>query len=175
MERISALMDGELAAQEVAGELKRVKQDPELRRTWETYHVIGDALRGQSVAADNFMAAFHARLETEPTVLAPHRSARAWLAPRVALPVAASVCGVAIVAWLTLYNNPFQPAADNVAANSQENTQIVVQKAPPAVMPAVAQVDDDYLLAHQEFSPRTAMQGVTSYVRRVPSPGVQNQ
>jgi len=50
--------------------------------------------------------------------------------------------------------------------------QTVAQRAGPAAAPAApaASVDGqvrDYMLAHQEFSPSTAMQGVASYVRTV--------
>jgi len=48
MERISAFMDGELEDHEAAGQVRRLKEDPELRAAWETYHLIGDALRGHT-------------------------------------------------------------------------------------------------------------------------------
>jgi sigma-E factor negative regulatory protein RseA len=80
---------------------------------------------------------------------------------RVALSAAASIGGVALVAWLALFDNPFVP---------QQN--LAVNQAPPgaqtqlAATPANGAVND-YLLAHQQFSPSTAMQGVASYVRTV--------
>jgi sigma-E factor negative regulatory protein RseA len=78
---------------------------------------------------------------------------------RIALSAAASVGGVALVAWLALVNNPFQPQ-QNLAQNQPPTpVQVVVAPANGAV--------NDYLLAHQQFSPSTAMQGVASYVRTV--------
>jgi len=67
---------------------------------------------------------------------------------RLALSAAASIAGVALVAWLTLFDSPFAP-----------QTQLAATPANGAV--------NDYLLAHQQFSPNTAMQGVASYVRTV--------
>lgn len=160
MERISALMDGELDDREAGSELQRLKNDPELRSTWETYHAIGDTLRGHGVVSGGFAAAVRARLEAEPTVVAPRPALRRIA--RLALPVAASTCGVALVAWLALYNDTFpfgQPAS--IAGTPQRTTQAVVM-----AVPAAADVNE-YLLAHQQFSPRTDIQGVASYVRTV--------
>ena len=67
---------------------------------------------------------------------------------RLALSAAASIGGVALVAWLTLFDSPLAP-----------QTQLAATPANGAV--------NDYLLAHQQFSPNTAMQGVASYVRTV--------
>ena len=47
MENLSALMDGELTDLEAAREWNRLKNDPALRETWHTFHLLGDALRGE--------------------------------------------------------------------------------------------------------------------------------
>jgi len=73
----------------------------------------------------------------------------------------AAIGGVALVTWLALSDSPFAP---------QQN--LALHQAPPgaqtqlAATPANGAVND-YLLAHQQFSPSTAMQGVASYVRTV--------
>ena len=164
MERVSALMDGELGEKEAVEQLKRIEQDPELRTAWETYHVIGDALRGQAELSPGFVARVAARLEQEPAVLAPRRRLDHPIVIKVALPIAASVCGVAVVAWLAL-SNPFQTVAPNAAPTQ------VANKAPDIPLQAVpaAVAVNDYLFAHQQFSPRTALQGVAPYVQTVPS------
>lgn len=139
MERMSAFMDGEVDGDEVAGQVARLQQDPALRECWDTYHLIGDALRGNPRPAVDaaFMARFSAALAQEPTVLAPRAPARKRLLPRIALPLAASFGGVALVAWLALSNNPLMPRPEPVAA------------VPPA---ATEKVDDgtvkEYLAAH---------------------------
>jgi sigma-E factor negative regulatory protein RseA len=170
MERVSALMDGELGEKEAVEQLKRIRQDPELRTAWETYHVIGDALRGQAELSPGFVARVAARLEQEPAVLAPRRRLDNPFVMKVALPIAASVCGVAVVAWLAL-GNPFQTLAPNAG-----EMQLATTRAPETSLQAVpaAVAVNDYLFAHQQFSPRTALQGVAPYVHTVPSEGADS-
>lgn len=153
MERISAFMDGELEDHEAAGQVRRLKEDPELRVAWDTYHLIGDAMRGEAGYSSGLAVKISARLAAEPTVLAPRPVTQLRnVSRRLALSAAASVGGVALVAWLVLFNNPFAP----------QQTQLAATPANGAA--------NDYLLAHQQFSPNTAMQGVASYVRTVSGP-----
>jgi sigma-E factor negative regulatory protein RseA len=164
MERVSAFMDGEVGDDEVAAQVARLKQDPALRERWATYHLIGDALRGEaSVSAftgtPEFAQRFSAALAQEPTVLAPRAPVRSHKARRVAISLAASFGGVALVAWLAMSNNPFLPEPEKVAEVKTVQPVQAVKSADGAV--------NDYLLAHQQFSPSTAMQGVASYVRTV--------
>lgn len=163
MERVSAFMDGEVGDDEVAAQVARLRQDPALRERWDTYHLISDAMRSvagahaESTGKPDFMERFSATLAQEPTVLAPKTRVRSRTVRRVALSLAASFGGVALVAWLALSNNPFMPAPETVAQ---------ARPAPVAIKSADGAVND-YLLAHQQFSPSTAMQGVASYVRTV--------
>ena len=160
MERISAFMDGEVGDHEVAAQLASLKQDAALRETWGTYHLIGDALRGDAGVTPGFMGRFSAALAQEPTVLAPKPLVRNLSVRRIALPLAASFGGVALVAWLALSGNPLMPRDDKMAANeAPAAAQVVVKPANGAV--------NDYLLAHQQFSPSTTIQGGASYVRTV--------
>lgn len=163
MERLSALMDGELNDYEVAGELASIKGDPQRETTWAAYHLIGDVLRGEGVEADDFTVRIHMKLDHEPTVLAPRRWMRRTTT-RVVLPLAASLCGAAVVAWLALSNNALLSPQDNPMAPAS------IAMSPPAeeiTDPAVTDAMSEYLMAHQQFSPRTAMQGVVPYVRTV--------
>lgn len=159
MERISAFMDGELGQEEGAGQIGRLKDDPQARNTWEVYHLIGDAVRGDTGLSPRFMEQLGARLAAEPTVLAPRPRMQQRTARRIALSAAASVGGVALVAWLALVNNPFQPQQNLAVAPQPVQAQLAAAPADGAV--------NDYLMAHQQFSPSTAMQGVASYVRTV--------
>lgn len=160
MERISAFMDGEVGDDEVAAQLASLKQDAALRERWGTYHLIGDAMRGDAGVTPGFMVRFSAALAQEPTVLAPKAPVRKLSVRRIALPLAASFGGVALVSWLALSGNPLMPRDDKIAANeAPAAAQVAVKPANGAV--------NDYLLAHQQFSPSTTMQGVASYVRTV--------
>ena len=161
MERISAFMDGELEDHEAAAQVRRLKEDPELRAAWETYHLVGDALRGEVGYSSGLAARISAKLAAEPTVLAPSPRIHSRNVRRVALSAAASLGGVALVAWLALFDNPFLPQQNLVVNQAPVGAQTQM-----AATPANGSVND-YLLAHQQFSPSTAMQGVVSYVRTV--------
>ncbi len=120
MERTSAFMDGEIEDSEVTGQVRRMKEDPGLRAAWGTYHLIGDTLRGEKVGfSQDFNVKLSAKLAEEPTILAPRsRTPLQTRARRFALPVAASLGGVALVAWLAVFNNPFAPQNENLAAQA---------------------------------------------------------
>lgn len=164
MERLSALMDGELDDSEVVHELARIKSDPEREGVWNIYHMIGDTLRGEGVSATEVAAQVGSRLANEPTVLAPKIWKMRRATKRIALPIAASLCGAAVVAWLALSNNALISTDENPVVNA------IIAEAPEAVEDAGKSESDamsEYLMAHQQFSPSTAMQGVVPYVRTV--------
>jgi sigma-E factor negative regulatory protein RseA len=192
MQRISTLMDGELEGEEARREIARLAADTTCRETWETYHLIGDAMRNGTAGASagtsfgaadarSFCARFSERIALEPTVLAP----RAPVTRKYqlgALAAAASVAAVAVVAWVA---GTVQPDAGVVAVVPAPKTT-VAQVAPPArpsALPAALQAPDakrgyaaadhvhEYLLAHQGISPTTAIQGVTPYIRTVSNAG----
>ena len=159
-ETLSAWMDGELSAQHTSTLLPQLKRDAQLRRDWDCYHLIGDALRG--VHGGDLCGAICARLEVEATVLAPQRRSKAEKLRWAALSLAAGVAAVAFVGWIAL------------SGTQQDAVQVAAVAPPPAQQAAVRQVAvpagagaADYLLAHQRYSPSNAMQGVASYVRTV--------
>jgi sigma-E factor negative regulatory protein RseA len=161
-ERISALVDGELDESELAQELVRLGSNADLRHSWDTYHLIGDTLRGHLASAVAPTVA--QRLAAEPTVLAPQARRRAprWKIAQLAYSAAASVAGVALVAWLALPGLTTDP--QQAAAPATSGVPPIASV--PAATPAAVDVDN-YLLAHQSFSPKGAMQGVAPYVRTV--------
>jgi sigma-E factor negative regulatory protein RseA len=177
MEKISALMDGELEAVDVDRQVARLKDDAELRERWDTFHLIGDAMRGNRMLSQGFERGVAQRLAAEPTVLAPTRRTARRFRPAMsyALPAVASLCAVAVVAWMTL--------SGNVTADREQAPASVAMTAPgagPNAAPAIPNVPDDgrmheYLLAHQGVSPSTALQGVAPYVRTVTFMSPHNQ
>src|SRR5258708_19953640 len=70
-ERVWGLIEGEVQSRDCQAHLGRLRTDTELRRAWDAYHLIGDALRGH-IGAD-LTGRVVARLQEEPTVLAPQR------------------------------------------------------------------------------------------------------
>jgi sigma-E factor negative regulatory protein RseA len=171
MDKISALMDGELDEQETRRLLVRLRERDDLREDWDTFHVIGDALRGERSLSVGFGRRVSDRLMQEPTILAPQRG----LARRIAtygLSAAASLAAVALVGWVAISTNSFvspQPeiaSAPSPVAAPEVAVAATVPPARPVSVPNEGR-NSEYLLAHQEFSPSTAIQGVAPYIRNV--------
>ena len=172
-EQISALMDGELSDMERPLLLKQMENDPSLRADWERYHLIRDALKGQS---SGFMGGFSDRvsksLDDEP-VISSTRSKKRFptsIARYVAgIGIAASVATVAVLIAL-----PDSPLVDN--ANQQVAVSTPAENAPQEWVrvsgtrwdvdqPAVESRLNSYLVNHNEYS--NGMQGVLPYARIV--------
>jgi sigma-E factor negative regulatory protein RseA len=163
MEKISEMMDGELSPRECRAQIRRLESDSTLTDGWETYHLIRDALRNEVAVGPAFRQRLHEELAKEPTILAPHMRLTSR-AVRYTLPMAAGLAGVAVVGWLALSTAEMPGTAQTVAerAPAAATATVAAARAAPADGPV-----RDYMLAHQEFSPSTAMQGVASYVRTV--------
>ncbi|MBE0616123.1 MAG: sigma-E factor negative regulatory protein [Burkholderiales bacterium] len=155
-ETLSAWIDGELHDQRAEALPAQIKDDAQLRDSWDCYHLIGDALRG--VRGADLSAAIRARLEAEPTVLAPQRRRNPEKLRWAALSMAASVAAVAFVGWMALQPGAQQATPQIAAVPSHDIRQVA--------MPA-GEGATNYLLAHQRYSPSSAMQGVAPYVRTV--------
>ncbi len=154
-DRLSALMDGELDDKSAAEVIEALGHDQEAVRTWRTYQLISDALRESRLLSADFTARFSQQLAKEPTVLAPRsmqRESRKW----VALSAAASVAAVALVGWVA-FAPPPGSAPVPVA-------QVQTEAAKPPVMVPLPNSANDYLLAHQAFSPRGSL---APYIRTV--------
>ncbi|WP_028536033.1 sigma-E factor negative regulatory protein [Paludibacterium yongneupense] len=142
-ESVSALMDGELGADEAARVIAAIGADESLKETWSRYHLIGDAMRSGKLSAINVENAVSARLAEEPTVLAPRR----WLGSTRrrstvgAMALAASVSFAAVIAWQQLAT----PATGPIVAEGS----VPVQVRP---LQAVADNEDPYFLAHQDMT-----------------------
>jgi sigma-E factor negative regulatory protein RseA len=158
---ISALMDGELEQDAAETVITRLKQQEELRDAWFDYHLIGDVMRQTGIVSADFGERLRGKLALEPVILAPRRPLL-QKTKIAALSVAASLAAVAVVAWVVLQNNT-DKVKDNLAATQQSNAAALASL---PRYPLNSNVNE-YLLAHQEFSPSTTMQGVAPYVRTV--------
>lgn len=187
-EQISALVDGELCEQNIDLALAALRQ-PRGREAWEAYHQIGDVLRSDDMAVElspAFTARMAARLEAEPTIVAPSNTSKPnpspvlgviqpraaandapaqksvvknWAVPGMA--AAAAVASVFFVASPQLLVADKGESASSLqiavpgkvqstAASSQPG--VIVAEGPEGVVLRDPQIDD-YLLAHQRFSP----------------------
>ncbi|GIZ51063.1 sigma-E factor negative regulatory protein [Noviherbaspirillum aridicola] len=177
-EQVSALADGELDDAQLDLALAALR-DGDARADWELYHRIGDALRSEEVAdvslSEGFSARLAARLEAEPTIIAPApvvqaaatvSARRRWALPGLA--AAAAMASIAFVATPQLMvalngGGPATAAAEPALAEAKTAAPVVPvavvgSVAEPAVTDSGAVVlrdphIDDYLLAHQRFSP----------------------
>jgi sigma-E factor negative regulatory protein RseA len=164
-ENISRLMDGDLSDadfERCCGELKSAAAI----ETWACYHAIGDHLRGGYVMSRVFSARFATTLAAEPTILAPAASRGRTTQPGTfAWAVAATLAAITVVGYTAYSMVDAPPSA--VAKAREAATMRAAQVTPPMSIPA------DYLLAHQEYSPATTIQGVGPYVRAVAATAVQ--
>jgi sigma-E factor negative regulatory protein RseA len=162
-EDLSRLMDGDLTDDEVDRVLGECRQQGALA-TWACYQVIGDALRGTPGAMPRFSRHFARALAAEPTVLAPRR--RQHPVATLAWAAAASIAAVTVVGW-TAVSLTEDPAM--AVAKAREASAIT-----PAAVRSQA-LPQDYVLVHQEYSPATALQGVSPYVRAVSAPAADGR
>lgn len=168
---ISALLDDELAPGAAGRTIDALGRDADLRNAWETYHLIGDALRRSPDLSPRFADNVIARLSREPVVFAPAASQVPKKNPlRFVLPLAASVMGMGAVGWVAMsLNAPQQERVARAPSPTRVGvTSVLPQGAakPAAVQPATGALQE-YLVAHQAYSTTNGIQGVAPYVRTV--------
>lgn len=130
---LSALLDGELPAQDARQAIRQLTGDPLLRARYAEYCAIGDLLRGHHDDLPGLTRRVMAALETEPTLLAPVRKPPER---RTLLWLAAATC--AAITWGLWSVTPHQGNAIPMAG-------LQTPTHPPAdVMP--------YLAAHQDYA-----------------------
>ena len=133
-EQISALMDNDLALEDAEYLMTALKANGEAAKSWATYHLIGDVMRGNKVLRHDMTASIMQEIAKQPTVLAPKPSL--VMNKQVAFSVAASVAAVFFVGLVVLHQQ------------SQEASVAPIEIA--QAMPA------EYLRAHQSMSPSNA-------------------
>ncbi|MGQ0511571.1 MAG: sigma-E factor negative regulatory protein [Betaproteobacteria bacterium] len=159
MQKISELADGELDGGEATGAYAALKSGGEALEAWRRYHLISDAMRDTRLLSAGFSERVAARLELEPTVLAP----KALLAPVRGLPwyatrVAAGLAGIAFVGFVAV--PVFEQGATQPLAKKPDPVAPVIATAEPApVVVPTSEAARDYMQAHQGYSPRNALQG----------------
>ncbi|HEY5994742.1 MAG TPA: sigma-E factor negative regulatory protein [Gallionellaceae bacterium] len=166
-QHISALMDGELFDEEAEAVFDKLKRNPEGHDDWMMYHLIGDALRQPDHVHADISTSLRDRLYAEPTVLAP-RGRAAHRARWFAVSAAASVMALSVVAWLSAKVAP--PAATPQMAVIQQPSNLALVQQSGNVRPASLSARrsvNDYLMAHQEFSPDNNVQDAASYIHTV--------
>jgi negative regulator of sigma E activity len=70
-QKVSELLDGQLASSEVKAALEETAADPALRDRYTIYGLIGDALRGNSTPDDAYSARIFERMKREGADIEP--------------------------------------------------------------------------------------------------------
>jgi sigma-E factor negative regulatory protein RseA len=182
-EQISALADDELSDSQVEVALAALR-DPEARADWDLYHQIGDILRSDDMAislSEGFSARMAARLEAEPSIVAPQAAPRPAVGhpamiervKRFAMPGMAAAA-VATAVFMTAPQ--MLVAKKDSGSGAGPAVAMVAAKPAPAVVAVPVAVGaavsaerevaaaeqgevlrdpriDEYLMAHQRFSP----------------------
>jgi sigma-E factor negative regulatory protein RseA len=171
MEKLSAFVDGEVQDGDVQSQLARIESDAGLRNAWNTYHLIGDALRGN--VSPDLTSRVVARLEDEPAMPAPRRKPAglgrwAWLA----MPAAAGIAAVTLVVWTAapIWQTEPQIASSPIAAGGAASPGPVtaVSLSTPELRTLASGIEvENYLFAHQGYARTSAMQGVVPYARTI--------
>ncbi len=162
-EQISAFADNELSDGHLDVTLAALRQQ-EGRDTWNLYHQIGDALRSDDLSAQintGLTSRIFASLDAEPTIMVAAAQrvhvAKQNAIKRFAMPGMA-VAVVAVAAFLTVPQMMTTQNASRIASNP---APIVLASATPENVTVASQDGDvlrdpridEYLLAHQRFSP----------------------
>jgi len=155
-QEISALMDSELFEDESERLLDRIDRGSGAHKDWELYHLIGDVLRQPEHIHCDLSAKVRERMQDEPTVLAPRGRAVKRKIHTVALSAAASLAAVGVVVWMSQQIG--LETAPQMAFQQNTASPVSVKIQPRS---------NDYLMAHQEFSPSADMNGGASYIRMV--------
>jgi sigma-E factor negative regulatory protein RseA len=174
-EKLSALMDGELDRGEAMAAIKTLGQDVQQRGDWDCYHLIGDALRGDSSAVTarrkSCAESIFARLASEPTILAPAaisvsaklsavaKPAAVEKKTRMVLAMAASVVTVTAIGVIALR----QQNGIVVPLQVAEQTRQALIPAISASSLAAGEIEankrvNDYLAIHRQFANASAFQ-----------------
>lgn len=169
-EQISALMDDELPGRSGERLLDELKGDLALRRRWERYHLIGDAMKNNlpELLPHDLSARVSKALELEPAIVAPRPRGVPSLAKYAAgIAVAASVAVAVILAVQPAPPGDGGGAQQVAAAPAEDNWVRASGMRWDLDQPQVEQRLNNYLVNHNEHAVMMDMQGVLPYVRIV--------
>lgn len=179
-ELMSALADGQLGGEDFAAALQAYRQDDSAAVSWDTYHLIGDALRSpasRALGADTaFLARLNQRLAGEslygpdadvvrtPVLDVPHRHAPAandgnfrW---KLVAGIA-SLAAVSAIAWNA--TGLLAPATAPQLAQAPVSQQVVVAS-PQGPVVRDARLEE-LLAAHKQLGGTSALQEPSGFLR----------
>lgn len=171
--QVSALADGELDGRRAARLYDLAGQDPELRATWERYHLIGQAIRGEPVDPQirRVADAVRAALRSEPAVVVL-RTRRPWrgleLAPFAGAALAAGIVLMAVLAVPALFQGG-DPAGLESMPDGRRYASLAGESARRWDLDRRELADklDLFLVNHQDAAPATGVRGMLPYATLV--------
>lgn len=173
-QHLSVLVDGEIDPTLAATTISAMESSPELKATWERYHLIGSALRGETIQPEyrQIASRVSARIAQEPVPLNPAsrsdgRSSR--FGPFVGVAVAASAAFLAVFAVPQLFDP--EPQTDKPAVAQSATPAPAPQQFQPAThrlrwhldKPALQSKLDHFLVNHHEYSRAAGIKGILPY------------
>jgi sigma-E factor negative regulatory protein RseA len=157
---VSALMDGELDKKSSDRLMARLNEDEEIRNSWSTYHLIGDALRQQPLYHFSLQDKILQSLAEESGPQPARTASRPF---QYGIAAVALVATASIVAVLVTRDTASGTRPDVMGRQALPTggSRLPI----PALNPATHV--DEYLLAHQEFSPSVFPYRHAEYLRSV--------
>jgi sigma-E factor negative regulatory protein RseA len=152
-EQLSALADNEIDLADAEHLLASMQANGSAAEAWSRYHLIGDVMRGTPSLSADFKTKLMAKIDMEPTVLAPNA---AWLKPaakangaasksagqQIAWSMAASFAAILVVGFMVLQAQVADPSLNANMAAADAGVTTTAE-----VIPA------EYLTAHQSSAP----------------------
>ena len=159
-QEISSLMDGEMDPREAERVMKLCGASDEHKDTWNVYHAIGEAIRGQAPRSLERPSRVMAAIAKEPTVIGgPRRRILDTALGRMALAAAASVATLGVVSWVGTQGGAPGVAVPHVAKGGAAADIKPVS----ATTAAPANVDvQEYLSAHRQIPSAEAYRPVAN-------------
>jgi sigma-E factor negative regulatory protein RseA len=170
---MSSLMDGRLDGASLDSAFSAWRSDAKARECWHAYHLIGDVLRSDELAAqpsrdEAFLASLRSKLEAEPVPLAPGRhpagqGERGWR-QRLVAPAAVAAGFVAVAGVLVVLRGaaPQEGAGGALVAGGTSGEMMVVNR--EVIRDARL---DRYLAAHRKVSNSASVQVPGAVARSV--------
>lgn len=170
-QKVSELLDDELADGEHYDVLQRISDDHDLRSAWERYHIMRAAIRKELdvLVGSTLAERVAAGIRTEPDGKSGAAIRRLPL-PRITrlgagLALAASVAAVAILNLQPLTTDG--TAALKLAAQPQTQKQKLASSGTDGARKITRGPLNTFLVEHSEIAPTAGMSGMTPYVRVV--------
>lgn len=160
-EQLSALIDDELDTEHSQFIVSSIMAGGALKKDWDTYHLIGDVMRGDFQTHNDMTSRIMQEIANEPVSIAPasvaqskQRRLSSYLPS--AWSVAASCAAVMLVAYVAIQQQSMvsdqntMAGAQLAALDSRSNAKSM------SSVDVVERIPSEYLTAHQDLAPNGA-------------------